>query len=248
VCYAAAIDGSISPGEKESSVIRNSVYFFAALGLFAVAGFWPSYVSRVHQETNLHVHLHGVAMALWCLMLITQGYLIRSDYRPAHRLVGIFSLILVPLIVFSTLSLAHFRVQAAGKEPSTELLYFLYVQLSLLAVFVLAYVLAIANRRTPSIHSGYMVCTALTLVDPIFARLLYNHLGITPPLAQVLTYALIDLILLWLIVWGRRQPRPVTLFPAMLAMFVVAQIPTFFLFKTPAWHAFAVWYGSLPIP
>lgn len=229
-------------------MIRNGVYFFAILGLFAIAGFWPSYLSRVNQETNLPVHLHGAAMALWCVMLITQGYLIRSDYRPAHRLVGKFSFILVPVIVLSTLSLAHFRVQEAGKEPSTEILYFLYVQLSLLVVFVLAYVLAIANRRTPSIHAGYMVCTALALVDPIFARLLYNHLGIAPPLLQVLTYAFIDLILLWLIVWGRRQPRPVTLFPAMLAVFVVAQIPTFFLSKTAAWHTFAAWYGSLPIP
>lgn len=229
-------------------MIRSSVYYFAALGLLAIAGFWPSYLSRVNQETNLHVHLYGVAMALWCLMLITQGYLIRSDYRPAHRLVGTFSLILVPLIVSSTLSLAHFRVQEAGKDPSTEILYFLYVQLSLLVVFVLAYVLAIVNRHTPSIHAGYMVCTALTLVDPIFARLLYNHLGIMPPLLQVLTYAFIDLILLWLIVWGRKQPRPVTLFPAMLSVFVVAQILTFFLFKMPAWHVFAVWYGSLPIP
>jgi hypothetical protein len=248
VCYAPAIDGSNLLVHTGDCMIRNGVYFFAALGLFAIAGFWPSYVSRVHQETNLHVHLHGVAMALWCLMLITQGYLIRSDYRPAHRLVGTFSFILVPLIVFSTLSLAHFRVQEAGKDPSTELLYFLYVQLSLLVVFVVAYVLAIANRRTPSIHSGYMVCTALTLVDPVFARLLNNHFGVTPPLMQLLTYAFIDLILLWLIVWGRRQPRPVTLFPAMLAVFVAAQIPTFFLFKTPAWHAFATWYGSLPIP
>lgn len=230
------------------SMIRNSVFFFAVLGLFAIAGFWPSYLSRVNQESNLHVHLHGVAMALWCLLLITQGYLIRSDYRPAHRLVGTFSFILVPVIVFSTLSLAHFGVQEGGKAPSTEILYFLYVQLSLLVVFVLAYVLAIANRRTPSIHAGYMVCTALTLVDPILARLLYNHLGVTPPLMQLLTYAFIDLILLWLIVWGRRQPRPVTLFPAMLAVFVVTQIPTFFLSKTPVWRAFAAWYGGLPIP
>ena len=242
-----ALDAVILLMPRGDSMIRNSVFFFAALALFAIAGFRPSYLTRINQESNLHVHLHGVAMALWCVMLIAQGYLIRSDQRVLHRALGKFSFVLVPLIVYSTLSLSHFRLQEAGKEPPADLLYFFYVQLSLLVVFTLAYVLAIANRRKPSIHAGYMVCTALTLVDPILARLLFNHLGVDRPRWQILTYGFIDLILLWLIAWDRKQRRPVTLFPAMLGVFVIAQIPTFFLFETPAWHAFALWYGSLPI-
>ena len=229
-------------------MIRNSVFFFAALGLFAIAGFWPSYLSRVHQEGNLHVHLHGAAMALWGVMLITQAYLIRTDYRTLHHLIGKFSYVLAPVLVLATLSLMHFRLREAGNAPPAELLYFLYVQFSLLLQFVICYGLAMINRHTPSVHAGYMVCTALTVVDPIFARLLFNYLHVVPPLLQIITYAFIDLILLWLIVWGRRQPRPVKLFPVVLLIFAATQIPTFFITNTEAWRAIALWYGALPIP
>ena len=47
-------------------MIRYSVFFFATLALFAVAGFWPSYVSRMSEEKNIHVHFHGLVMAFCC--------------------------------------------------------------------------------------------------------------------------------------------------------------------------------------
>ncbi len=229
-------------------MIRNSVYFFVALGLFAIAGFWPSYFSRAHQAANLRVYLHDFVMGLWCVMLIAQAYLIRTDHRALHHLLGKFSYVLAPVIVVATLSFMHFRLREAGNAPPAELLYFLYVQLSLLLLFVFCYGMAIVHRHTPSVHAGYMVCTALTLVDPVFARLLSNHLGVTPPLMQVITYGIIDLILLWLIVWGRRQPRPVKIFPVVLAVFVAVQIPTLLISQTAAWRAVAHWYGALPFP
>ena len=229
-------------------MIRNSVFFFAVLGLFAIARFWPSYFSRVGQDANLHVQLHGAVIGLWCVMLIAQAYLIRSDHRAAHHVVGKFSYVLAPVIALATLSLMHFRLRGAGNAPSAELLYFLYVQFSVLLLFVICYSLAMINRHTPSVHAGWMVCTGLTLVDPVFARLLSNYLHVAPPLLQIITYAIIDLLLLWLIVWGRRQPRPVKLFPVVLAIFLAAQIPTFFITNTAAWRAIALWYGALPIP
>jgi hypothetical protein len=229
-------------------MIRNGVFLFSVLALFAIAGFWPSYVSRVSEEKNLHVHLHGLVMALWLLLLISQAFFIRSDRRALHRLAGKVSYILVPLIVLSTLSLSHFRVQENAKELPTELLYFLYIQLSLLVVFVVAYSMAIVNRHSPRIHARYIACTALALIDPIFARLLNTHLGVDFPLMQVLTYALVDGILLCLIARDWKRTGTSQVFPVMLGVFAIAQAPTFFLYKLPSWLAFAQWYGSLPIP
>lgn len=226
-------------------MIRNSVFFFAALALFAIPAFWPSYLSRVNQETGLHVHLHGVLMGLWCVMLIAQAYLIRTDHRAAHHVVGKFSYVLAPVIVVATLWLMHVRLREAGAAAPAELVYFLYVQFALLLLFVFCYTMAMINRHTPSVHAGYMVSTALTLVDPIFARLLFNHVHVNPPLLQAITYGFTNVILLWLIIWGRRQPRPVKIFPVVLAVFIAVQIPTFFLAQSALWRSFALWYGAL---
>jgi len=218
------------------------------LALFAIAAFWPSYLSRATSIPEVRVHLHGAVMALWVAMLITQAFLIRNGARPTHRLIGKASYVLAPLIVLSTLALAHLRLHEAGDDPPVDLLYFVYVQLAMLSLFVLAYVLAIKHRKTPQLHARYMACTALALFDPIFARLLYNHLGIDFPLAQVITYTAMDAILLGLALWDWRHDRRPSVYPAMLGIFVLVQLPTFFLYKLPVWRKVAVWYGSLPIP
>lgn len=230
------------------TILRNSFPLFGALVVFAVAGFWPSYVSRIASETQFRVHLHGAVMFAWLLLLTAQAYLIRTDRRAWHRRLGKVSYFLVPLIVLATLSLSHYRVRESGAEPPLELLYFLYVQLALLGLFVLSWALAIFHRKSPKLHGRYMVCTALAVVDPILARLLNLHLGVDFPSAQFLTYGFVDLILLCLLAADWRLRPRICVFPAMLCLFAMVQIPTFFWYKLPAWKAFALWYGSLALP
>jgi hypothetical protein len=62
-----------------------------------------------------------------------------------------------------------------------------------------SHALAIANRPRPAVHGRYMVCAALTLVDPIVARIL-------------------------------------------------AQLPTFFLYRTAAWRTLVESFAALPLP
>lgn len=194
------------------------------------------------------MHYHGIATGLWILLLIVQAYLMRSGRRELHRRTGRISFVLAPLVVFSILTLAHVRLRDSGAAPSEELLYFFYLQLMLSVLFALTYGLGILHRRDPQRHARYMICTALTPIDPIFARLFYFLLGIDRPLGQFLTFAMIDLILVALIWWDRHNRRRPIVFPAMLAVFVAAQVPTFFFYRQAWWQAFAVWYGQLPIP
>ena len=148
---------------------RAGVFYFAALLLLALAAFWPTYLFPRRYETDWHVHLHGVAMFLWMLMLVAQAGLARARAFATHRALGKASYALVPVIVASTILLAHYRLQSG---ITGELLYFLVVQAALVGVFVACYALAIANRRSPLRHMRYMVGTALAIVDPILARIL----------------------------------------------------------------------------
>ena len=74
---------------------------------------------------------------------------------------------MAPLLVVSVVLLAHSRIQGISGEPYALQTYILYLQLSLALLFALSYGLAIWNRRSVARHSRFMVCTALTLVDPV---------------------------------------------------------------------------------
>ena len=224
---------------------RASPFFFAALLIAAIPAFWPSYLFPKKYEADWHVHLHGIAMLLWMLMLIAQSSLARARAFAAHRALGRTSFVLVPVIVASTLLLAHYRMRSGINR---ELLYFFYVQLALMVQFLVAYYFAIVNRRTPQVHMRFMVCTALALVDPILARLLNIHLGIEPPLMQLITYGFIDLVLVALIIHDRMGGHYARAYEGMLALFVVTQAPTFFITGTKEWLAFTKAFAKLPLP
>lgn len=64
-------------------IFRRSAVYLALLLLFTVVGFWPTYFSRVPLETSIRVHVHGVALSLWYLLLVRESYELTSSF---HRL------------------------------------------------------------------------------------------------------------------------------------------------------------------
>ena len=225
---------------------RRSAPFFAALLLAAIPAFWPSYFFPPKYEVDWHVHVHGFALFAWAVMLIAQPWLIYAGKLRVHRTVGKLSYVLAPLIVASTILLARYRMHES--TPTFDQLYFLCVQVALMAFFAVAYVQAIRWRRSPGVHARYMVCTAVAMIDPILARILYNYAGIDIPWLQGVTYLFCDVILLALWLRDERIQRGARVFPGMLALFVALQLPTFFLPQTDAWLVFARGFGALPLP
>jgi hypothetical protein len=224
---------------------RSSPFYFLGLFGLAIAAFWPQYLFAKRYETDWHVHLHGVAMFAWMVLLLSQAWLIRSGRRPVHRALGRISFVLVPVMVASTILLAHYRLREAVTD---ERVYFLAVQLALIATLAFAYGLAIANRKRPVVHMRYMVCTALPLIDPILARILFFTVALPPPMLQVVTYGITDAILLGLAWMDWRSRRPERVYLTVLPVFIALQAPTFFLYRLEAWHAFSRWFAALPLP
>ncbi len=94
----------------EKSLFQRSYIYFIIFFLFMIWGFWRTYFVKIHDQENYRMHAHGVTLILWTLMLIVQPYLIRTKRRPLHRAIGKFSYLLVPLMVFTTLSLLNYRL------------------------------------------------------------------------------------------------------------------------------------------
>lgn len=227
--------------------LRSGPYF-AAMFLIALVAFWPSYLSKAFSESSSYTHLHALLSASWMLMLVTQPMLIRTKRLAWHRVVGRVSYVLAPLMVGSIVLLAHSRIKGVTGEAFAIQTYILYLQASLTMLFGLSYALAIYKRHAVAVHARFMVCTALTMIDPVVIRLLF-WIDRTPSWNyQWLTFGLTDLALVALI-WLERHSRAGRLvFPGMLLLFVLAQAPALLgLTDTLLWQEFARWFAALSL-
>jgi hypothetical protein len=226
--------------------LRSGPYF-AAMFLIALVAFWPSYLSQIFSAST-YTHFHASLAALWMLMLVAQPMLIRAKRLSWHRLVGRVSYVVAPLLITSIVLLAHSRISRASGEAYAIQTYILYLQASLTLLFGLSYALAIIKRHVVALHARFMVCTALTMIDPVVIRILF-WIDRTPDWNyQWLTFGLTDLVLVALI-WLERHSRAGRIvFPLMLVAFVLAQLPALLEFtNAPVWQAFARWFAALPL-
>ncbi len=221
-------------------------YFFIILLLLAFIGFWPSYFSKLFTDINVYVHLHAITMLLWVSMLISQAFLIQYKQHRLHKFIGKFSYGLVPILIVSLILLAHSQITIKEYGVSYTRLYILFLQLSLLAIFIIAYSLAIYYRKSASHHARYMICTSLTLIDPAVARIPLN-ISDLPFSYQVLTFGLIDIILLIFIVMERKQSKAREVFPMMLLVFLIFQYLNLTWTDSTTWDNFGLWFAKLPL-
>lgn len=221
--------------------------FFAVMLLIALISFWPSYLSQLGAQ-SAYTHLHAFLALLWLILMIAQPMLIQRRRRDWHRALGRISYGLAPLIVVSIVLLAHSRIVNIPADAWQIRIYVLWLQVSLIAVFALCYTLGIVTRKDQAVHARFMICTAFTLIDPILIRLLFWIRPEVPFNYQWITFAATDLVIVALIVAERNAKRARWVFPAMLVVFVLSQVPALFMWTAaPSWQAFARWFQALPL-
>lgn len=244
----------------DNGFYRNSAWLSLAFLALAVWAFWPSYFMRLFEQPSLRFHAHGIALTLWCVLLVLQPQLLRTRRRSAHKLIGKASYVIAPALIAITVSFVHYRIGGGGAVPGvtalpSQVLYFLALTLNSMAVFALFYALAIYYRRNAQVHGRYMVCTVFPLFTPVTDRLIGAHwpalVGVVPriegsPVLPVAGFLLADAILLALAVWDWRvNGRKV--FAVALAALAAYHVSTLTLYRVPAWNAFCAWFLGLPL-
>jgi len=230
------------------SIFRNSVFFLVLIPLFAVWGFWVTYFTRPPGTYNIWEHVHGLAMFGWCIMLVSQSFLIRNNRRSLHRTLGKISFLLAPLVVISTIFLANYKLNV--RQLNNEGLYIFGLQFFIVVLFGYFYTMAMIRRRQPDTHARWMICTAFTMLDPIFARIIavnFYQVPFETGIIQWMTFAFIDLIVIFLVVRDWKSSGRRDVFLNALAVFVVAQIAMLTVWDTAPWKAFASWFAELPL-
>lgn len=222
----------------------NSGIMIGILLLISFVAFWPTYYA-VFFESMFYVHLHAFTAVLWFALLIAQPILIKKRKLKYHRLLGKISYPVAGLIVLSILLLANDRIKSAPESFYPIQTFILYLQISLALVFAVTYGLAIFYRKTKPVHARFMVATSFTFIDPILARLINTF---TPEIAiygQWLTFGIINLILIILSIIDRKNRKARWVYPGLLIMYLIIEIPIFFnLTGLTWWQSFAEWFGT----
>lgn len=236
-------------------IYSNSAYFFVLFFLLALWAFWPGYFGRLDSDIPSRIHIHGISMTLWCLMLISQALLIRFGKQQLHKMMGRFSYILVPIILISGFHIGHTSIAglnlSEGNYYSSIALIF-----NALIVFGVLYSLAIYHRKKPMVHARYMIGTIFPMITPLTDRLIYNNfpfvIGFLPtidgtPMVWLVGFVIADLILLSLVVWDWRHRKQLNAFPVVLVLLLAYHISVTFFFRFTWWQSIGDWMMGLPL-
>ena len=228
---------------------RSFALFTFALLLLASVAFWPMYLSKDWAAIDRYTHAHAFLGTLWMLILIVQPFLILRGHRIAHRIVGRTSLIVAFGFSLSGLLLAHFRASRMTEAAFAKEGIYIYLPLAIALLFAAACLLGFRWRRSVPVHARFMLSTALLLIDPVLARIMFFYLPPLPSLQlyQGITFTLIAAVMAYLVnslppqAPGRTWYRNFCLgAAAILALFFAVPY-------TSAWLAFVNWFRSLPL-
>jgi hypothetical protein len=238
---------------------KYSVLFFTAFVVIVLWGFWASYYSDPFGlETRIDawlVHLHGLIMTMWCLLLVTQSVLIRTNQRSLHRIVGKTSYVLAPVIIVLGVIVVHDSLGANEDSyvdgmisdiGAVRLAVFLVGQAVLFGVL---YGLAILYRKDSAMHARFMVCTVFPLMPPAIDRItpqyfpwLIDYLPKISKSGTLVTYGITDVVLLLLVIWDWKSRPRRHVFLALLPIMAVYQVFSLSAGKIPLWRAFCAWF------
>lgn len=242
---------------RKSSLLHQYAFLFLLLFfIFVLWAFWSSFYKTIFSPHPSAIRLHGTAMTLWCLMLISQAFLIRWKKHALHKRFGMLSYVLVPFVIWSGAHLAYMTIHQA--PPGSNAYYFMIALMyNALIVFAILYVLAMLHRKKRAIHARYMVSTIFPLITPVTDRLIYKYFDSLVPLAPttqegmpivpVFGFALGDLILIFLIIIDWRKHRRLSVFPIVLGLLVLYHLSVLIFYQYGFWHTIADWMMKIPM-
>lgn len=186
------------------------------------------------------IHLHGMMMIGWLLMLLLQPFLILKGKVKFHREAGRLSYVLAPLILFSmylvTSSALH-RELAQDRQIAVVAKR-MALDVPLIVFFAILYLLAIFYTHKPALHSRFMCSTAFILISPPLSRTFRAYLDASRDGSIDMSKNIIVILAGVIAIvdsWRTKRISPFTLvFGLMVLNRIIWNIK-----DTPFWHSIA---------
>ena len=245
IAPAGRLSSPSAPASTRPSYAHAHWYMLAAFGVVFL-GFWPSFYQPLTSGTALR-NVHGVTSSLWYLALVVQPWLVTNGYVRWHRRVAVAVITLLPIVVVTALMNTRQMLTTSALPPAARPL-IAYLDVTLVALFVVLFLLGLRNRKTPPSHKRYMVSTSLVGFPPALTRFVGRTFGINPFVAINISFFVVELILITLIVadW-RRGERRRWAYPIALATHVAVQLFMTSVPRTTWWLSFCRWFAAGPM-
>ena len=145
-----------------------------AISLVSIAvtliGFWRTFFARL-LETDFAHHLHGWTATGWLVLVLVQASLIRSRKHQLHRSLGWASIAFFIALLASGWHMMALMLSGKTHVPFEWGKLFVFSDIIMVPLMVIAYVTAIVKRRDRHVHSRLMAVTLLAGLLPAVARM-----------------------------------------------------------------------------
>ncbi len=218
-----------------------SIVFFALV----VWTFARTYYLKILFDTPVLpalLHVHGVVMTGWVVLLAVQSGLVAAHRVPWHRRLGVFGACWAALVVLlgSTTTL-HAAARAVGAHTRSApiLVAIAGLEVTQMVFFAGLVIGAILLRRRPDYHKRLMVLTIACMLPSVLARLPVSFMS------NAVILGGLDLFVLACVgidTWRHRRLHPA--FACAGGIFLAVFNVGFFFFMSPAWIRFGTWLVS----
>ena len=237
------------------ALTRNGIAFSLLIFGIVLWGFWNTYFANPLQLPNFWLHIHGACMTLWCLMLISQAYLVKAKRLDLHRAIGKLSYVLAPLNFVLMLAVVRIRFPTFTDLFDQGMLtpeghFFIAASFVDAGLYGLFFALAIVNKGSAAVHARYMLCTPLPVIGAATDRIIGAFFpGLVTFWTETLgaihietfTWAVLDVGLLALAAWDWKSRQRVNVFGRVAAIFLPLQIIAMNWYRLPLLPAFGEW-------
>jgi len=225
---------------QRTRVFYPSIAVLAAVIIFV--GFVRTYYLKGLFGTPslpLLLHIHGLIMTTWMLLLITQTVLVAAHRTNVHRKLGVAGGVLAAAVAIMGVTVAIYAARQGHAPTGVPPLAFLAVPLGDVVVFSTLVGAGLYYRRRPELHKRLLIVATIAILPPGIARWPITSRLMHTPLTF---FGVADLILLVCIAYDVVKTRRLN--PAYLwgGLLLVASHPLrLMLAGTTAWMTFAHW-------